>query len=137
LLVDRQLPNVSVTYPEMADLKRPYRAESTAYVPLQQSHFARSPSNMPHENEDESPISEQSDSSTLLEIGMQLEDVAYGKRSVWDRVVAYIQPSRLHSKRKGLQSEGADCLDCEMRMVGRRKASRKCMRIGGGILLLL
>ncbi len=121
----------------MSDFKRPHRAESTAYVPLQQSHFARSPPDMPHEDDDESPRSEQSDSSTLLESGMQLEDADYGKRSLWERVVAYIRPSRLRWKRKGGQNEGADCLDCEKRMVGRRKASRRCMRIGGGILLLL
>jgi len=68
---------------------------------------------------------------------MQLEDADYGKRSLWERVVAYIRPERLRWKRKGGQNEGADCLDCEKRMVGRRKASRRCMRIGGGILLLL
>ena len=102
-------------------------------MPIHESGVTPS-QNMPFED-DELPGSSHSDSSTLLEDGMHPEDVHYERRSVWERLVCYIRPS--HSKQKRLQSEATDCLHCEKKMVGRRKASRRCMKLGVGILLLL
>ncbi|KAG7002382.1 hypothetical protein G7Y79_00027g060740 [Physcia stellaris] len=96
------------------------------------------PSNLPYQDhDDEQPTTSGAvEAHRLLADEVQpFEDSGSRDESTWRRLVAQFHPSRWRARQPSRRSPNEACF-CEKSM-GRRRTSRKCLRVGLGVLVVL
>lgn len=96
---------------------------------------ATPPSILPYQDREEDASTGTVDSQRYLGHGTQCEEVSNRNEPAWRRVISHFYPLRLRARQQLRRKPNEACF-CEKSM-GRRRSSRRCLRLGLGLLIAL